>query len=323
MKRVVPILRVIVFAFIFIPAFSSKSFSQSISTGNGKFELGIGLGPLIFLGDLGGSQGYGRTFIKDVDIPLTKLSKGLYINFYPAEWLGIRLAGNIGVLEGDDAMAPNKGGDEVTRLQRNLNFQSKLKEGYLGIEFYPTVFIEQYDGLLGKIRPYGVIGWGVYHFDPKTRDDDGTWVSLQPLHTEGQGFPEYPARKNYELTQMEMPIGFGAKFFIKENFYIGLEVLHRKLFTDYVDDVSTDYIDPAYFDLYLSPQNAALAKRLNYRGTYPSITANPGSQVGEQRGDPKQNDAYFSTIIKLGWRLNGSNSPNNSATQQMRCPKFY
>ena len=318
MKRVVPIVRAIVFAFIFILT-SYRSFSQSISAG--KFEVGIGIGPLVFLGDLGGSQGYGRTFVKDVDMPLTKLSKGLYVNVYPVEWLGIRLAGNVGVLEGNDAEAPNKGGDEVTRLQRNLNFQSNLTEGYLAIEFYPTAFVERFDGLTGKLRPYGVIGAGIYHFNPKTKDDNGNWVALQPLHTEGQGFPEYPTRAPYKLTQLELPIGFGAKLFIKENMYIGVEVLHRKLFTDYVDDVSTDYIDPIYFDQYLSPANAALARSLSYRGTYTGMNVN--NAAGQQRGDPKQNDAYFSTIIKLGWRLNGSNSPNDRAVHQMRCPLYY
>jgi hypothetical protein len=318
MKRVVPIVRAIVFAIIFILS-TSRSFSQSISVG--KIEVGVGIGPLVFLGDLGGSQGYGRTFVKDVDMPLTKLNKGIFLNVYPTEWLGIRLAGNVGVLEGNDAEAPNKGGDEVTRLQRNLNFETNLKEAYLAIEFYPTAFVERYDGLIGKLRPYGVIGAGVFHFNPKTKDDNGNWVALQPLHTEGQGFAEYPTRKDYKLTQLEIPIGFGAKLFFRENMYIGVEVLHRKLFTDYVDDVSTNYIDPVYFDQHLSSANAAMARSLSYRGTYTGMTVN--NAAGQQRGNPKQNDAYFSTIIKLGWRLNGSNSPNDRAANQMRCPKYY
>ena len=115
-------------------------------------------------------------------------------------------------------------------------------------------------------------------------------------------------------------MGFGFKYYIKENMFIGLEVLHRKLFTDYVDDVSKNYIDPIYFDAYLSAADAATARRLNYRGTY-SWIGRPSDVVGEQRGDPKQNDAYFSTIIRLGWRLNSNEY--SGATRQLRCPKFY
>jgi len=280
--------------------------------------VGLGLGPLVFLGDLGGAVGIGRTFIKDIDYPLIKLSKGLFVGVAPREWIGFRLAVNTGMLEGDDKLAPNKGGDEVYRLERNLNFRTKLLEGYAAVEFYPSVFLEQYDDLKGKLRPYGIIGLGVYHFNPQTQDNSGNWVALQPLHTEGQGFPEYPDRKNYKLTQMELPMGFGFKYYLKENMFIGLEVLHRKLFTDYVDDVSTDYIDPIYFDKYLSPANAALARQLNYRGTYSSVTR-PSDVVGAQRGDPKQNDAYFSTILRLGWRLREM----SGAERQMRCPLYY
>lgn len=317
MKRIVPIARAIVIILITVST-SFNSFSQSITIRN-KVEVGIGLGPLVFLGDLGGAVGIGRTFIKDIDYPLVKLSKGLFINVAPREWIGFRLAVNTGVLEGDDKEAPNKGGDEVTRLQRNLNFTTRLWEVYGGVEFYPTVFMEQYEDLKGKFRPYGIIGVGVYHFNPKTQDNSGNWVALQPLHTEGQGFPEYPDRKVYKLTQMEMPIGFGFKYYLKENMFIGIEVLHRKLFTDYVDDVSTNYIDPIYFNQYLSPANAALARQLNYRGTYSWATTRPTSIVGEKRGDPKQNDAYFSTILRLGWRLREM----SGAERQLRCPLYY
>jgi len=281
--------------------------------------VGLGLGPVFFLGDLGGAAGIGRTFIKDIDYPLTKLSKGLFIGVSPREWIGFRVAFNTGVLEGDDKEAPNKGGDEVTRLQRNLNFTTRIWEAYGAVEFYPSVFLEQYEDLKGKLRPYGIVGFGVYHFNPKTQDNSGNWVALQPLHTEGQGFPEYPDRKVYKLTQMEIPMGFGFKYYLKENMFIGLEVLHRKLFTDYVDDVSTNYIDPIYFSQHLSPANAALARQLNYRGTYSWATTRPSSIVGEKRGDPKQNDAYFSTILRLGWRLREM----SSAERQLRCPLYY
>src|SRR4029079_12299790 len=113
---------------------------------------------------------------------------------------------------------------------RNLSFKTQILEGYLAAEIYPTVFFERYDGLQGKLRPYGVVGVGYYHFNPKAQDVNGQWVALQPLHLEGEGFAEYPDSKNYKLTQMEIPLGVGFKYYIKENMYVGLEVLHRKLF---------------------------------------------------------------------------------------------
>ncbi len=298
--------------------FSSRSFSQSIITGNGKWEVGLGFGPMFFLGDLGGSAGIGKPFVKDLDFPLTKFSKNLYANYYPAEWLGFRLALNHGVLEGDDAQAPNKGGDEVDRLERNLSFKTSVLEAYIAAEIYPTVFFEKYDGLLGKFRPYGIVGFGMMKYNPKAQLD-GQWVALKPLRLEGQGMAEYPDSKPYNLVQKEIPMGFGFKYYLKENFYIGLEVLHRQLFTDYIDDVSHNYyIDPIYFDSYLSAADAAKARRLYYRGTYANAQSRPGP--GFERGDPTENDAFFSTILRFGWRLGGENAMQR---RQLRCPVFY
>ncbi|RYG40173.1 MAG: hypothetical protein EOO01_27965, partial [Chitinophagaceae bacterium] len=65
--------------------FATRTTAQSLMTGNGKFELGIGFGPMFFLGDLGGSAGIGRGFVKDVDFPLTKFSKMAYLNYYASE----------------------------------------------------------------------------------------------------------------------------------------------------------------------------------------------------------------------------------------------
>src|SRR5579875_2182754 len=155
MRTIVPGVRTFVLICVFF--FSSHSFAQSITTGNGKFEVGLGLGPMFFLGDLGGNYGKGTTFVKDINLPLTKVGKGLYANVYPAEWLGFRVALNQGVIEGYDSIIRSKGGDEEYRKVRNLDFRSNIWEGYAALELYPTVFIEQYEGLQGKLRPYGVL----------------------------------------------------------------------------------------------------------------------------------------------------------------------
>ena len=114
--------------------------AQSISTPNGKFEIGLGIGPMFFLGDLGGNLGKGTYFVKDVNFPVTKLQKGIFINYYPQEWLGFRLAANHGVLEGADSLIKEQGGAETYRYNRNLHFRSTVVEAYAALEIYPTVF---------------------------------------------------------------------------------------------------------------------------------------------------------------------------------------
>ena len=327
MRTTVPGVRTLVL--ISVLALSSlRSSSQSITTGNGRVELGLGIGPLFFLGDLGGNQGTGTRFIKDLNTSTINLAKGVYAAIYPTEWLGFRFAINQGKLEGYDSLIKDKGGREISRKKRNLQFQSPLWEVYGAIEIYPTVFIERYDGLQGKLRPYGVLGFGAFKFNPKGKyyapNGTASWVDLKPLRLEGQGMAEYPDRKEYKLMSWEIPIGAGFKYYIKDNLFVGMEIMHRKSFTDYVDDVSTTYIDNSLFANYLTPQQAAIANQLYFReGFKPGGSPNRVPPDGEQRGNPKQNDSFFSTILRLGWRLNDYNSPNGRAARQMRCPTFY
>jgi hypothetical protein len=327
MRTIVPGVRTLVLIII-ATAFGLQSHSQSITTGNGKIEVGLGFGPLFFLGDLGGNHGEGQRFVKDVNFSVTNIAKGIYVNIYPVEWLGFRVALNQGRLEGYDSLIRDKGDDEYFRKKRNLQFRSNLWEAYGAIELYPTVFFERYDGLQGKFRPYGLIGAGIFKFKPQGRYYDASgraiWVDLQPLHLEGQGMAEYPDRPNYKLHSFEIPIGAGFKYYLKENMYIGFEIVHRKSFSDYVDDVSKDYIDANLFANYLTGDQAAMANQLYFReGFIPGTPLPRVPTVGEQRGNPKQNDSYFSSILRFGWRLNDSNSPNGRAARQMRCPAFY
>lgn len=328
MRTLVQRVRTLAFACtLTLPSLFSNA--QSIATPDGKFEIGLGLGPLFFLGDLGGNVGKGTYFVKDVNLPITKLQKGLFLNYYPKEWLGFRLAANHGVLEGADSLIKDQGSAEIYRLNRNLHFRTSIVEAYAAIEFYPTVFMEEYEGLQGKVRPYGVIGIGMFKYKPQTQyySPNGTrrWVDLEPLRIEGQGMAEYPDRPRYKLTQMEIPMGGGVKWYLKENMYLGFEVLLRKTFTDYVDDLSKDYIDPDLFDKYhaATPELIPIARQVQNRKI--GVGGSPGgglstgglTPVGEERGNPNRNDHFFSSILRFGWRLF-----DNSTADGMGCPKW-
>lgn len=303
-------LLLLVSASSYIPSYSQYTESSSV------FEVGISMGPTNFLGDLGGNVGKGTKFIKDNNFPMTKFMFGAYLSYQPNEWLGFRLAINRGTLEGDDAVIKGKGGLEEARKYRNSNFRSRITEGMLLAEFYPTVFLEgDPSDVFGRIRPYLLAGLGIFHFNPQGTDPlTNEWVDLKPLHTEGQGFAEYPTRKEYKLTQVNIPLGFGAKYFLSESVNLGLEVLHRTTFTDYIDDVSTTYIDPAAFYAHLPLAQAQLAERMaNKSGNNGATTQ---YAVGSKRGTATNNDAYFSVNVKLGFRLGQGNRYNSST----RCP---
>jgi hypothetical protein len=295
------------------------SYSQSSSSGNIK-EAGITVGPMVFLGDLGGHFGKGTGFLKDYNMATTKLAVGAYYTTYPAEWLGFRFEFSYGSVAGDDALIKAKGGSEEARLARNLDFRSKIVEGMVMAEIYPTVLLEdEPSDVTGRIRPYGAIGLGVFHFNPQgTYKDPVTgevsWVDLRPLHTEGQGF--IPGRPMYSLTQLNIPMAVGIKYYFSENVNISFEILYRKTFTDYMDDVSTKFVDPSVFYANLPPAMAKIADYMSNKSTLRNNIPGKSFGPGSKRGDPLQKDAYFTAGFKIGFRLGNNNQWRNST----HCP---
>jgi len=303
---------------VLLSVFFPSQLTAQNNDGGAFSEAGITVGPSNFLGDLGGHLGKGTTFLKDNNFQFTKVSVGAHFSYYPKDWVGVRLAVNTGKLEGDDKIIKGKGGLEEARYNRGLDFQSKFFEVILVGEVFPTVFLEEDPSdLYHKLRPYGVVGVGVFHFNPQGLDPaTGQWVNLQPLRLEGQGSAEYPDRKNYSLWQPNIPLGVGIKYWATENVSLGLEVIYRKTFTDYIDDVSTTYVGNAFYDTHLSAAQAAVAKRLADKSNNGAGGAPSYGQPGDKRGTAQNKDTYYTFGIKLGIRLGSSDNMGNST----RCP---
>jgi hypothetical protein len=291
-----------------------------------QYEIGISAGPSNFLGDLGGNQGIGRPFIKDNNIELTRIMPGIYFQVSPNQYLSFRASFNFGKLEGADSVINRKGGLENARADRNQHFKSPLTEFMVTGEFYPTVFLEQDpDDVYHKFRPYLLAGVGVFRFNPQGQyiDPNGnaSWVDLKPLRTEGQGMPNYPNREEYSLTQVNLPYGIGIKYFFNEKFNVSLEIVNRKTFTDYIDDVSTTYVSDQDFYNYFGAGTATadIARQMANKAAY----ANGGNYLpsygpGDKRGTETNNDAYYSTVVKFGMRL--GNDGERRFRNNTRCP---
>jgi hypothetical protein len=165
--------------------------------------------------------------------------------------------------------------------------------------------------LVPFVSPYVIAGVGWFHFNPQA-ELKGKWVDLQPLSTEGQGFAEYPDRKPYTLSQFNIPLGLGIRYEMTGMFNVRLEFIHRRLFTDYLDDASTKkYIDPTLFAKYLSPDKAANARALYNRSLDGSIPI--------FRGHSQNNDAYMSVSLKVGIVLGRESTGSRSSQRQLKC----
>jgi hypothetical protein len=163
--------------------------------------------------------------------------------------------------------------------QRNLNFHSKIFDWEVTGQY--SLF-----SLNNKWwTPYVFAGIGLFHFNPSTRDENGTKTFLKPLSTEGQGF--MPGISEYKLWQLNIPFGIGAEYSLNEDMRVGLEMGYRKLFTDHLDDVSGNYVDESR----LFTAKGQKAVDLAYRGD--EVGAGPYPPPTEMRGNPKHKDGYY------------------------------
>ncbi|MEJ7684713.1 MAG: hypothetical protein WKG06_44080 [Segetibacter sp.] len=177
------------------------------------------------------------------------------------------------------------------KRNRNLSFKSHIMEVALLFDFRPLILFNL-EPKKWAPEPYITTGLAWFSYNPVTQYN-GRWVDLKPLHTEGEGFPEYPAISDYKLSGVNIPVGIGLRYKLSSRYNISLEYLHRILFTDYLDDASSQkYIDPSAFDKNLSPASAADAKVLYNR------TLN--GRTPPSRGNPNNNDTYMSLTLKLG-----------------------
>jgi hypothetical protein len=290
-----------------------------------KYEIGLNIGPSNFLGDLGGQQGKGQTFLKDNNWEMYRMMKGLSFSILPSEYVNFRLAVNFGRVEGADSVISGKGGLEEARYYRNQHFQSKIFEAFAAAEVYPLVFLEEdpYD-VTFKFRPYALLGVGVFKFNPQAEyispSGQAQLVDLKPLRTEGQGMPTHPDRQEYSLTQVNVPYGIGLKYFFSDRFNLSFEIVNRLTFTDYIDDVSTTYVAPNDFYNYFgnTPQ-ADIAVQMANKATLLNGNLNrPDYNTGDKRGTATNNDAYYATTFKLAYRFGGDAA--GRYINQTRCP---
>lgn len=233
-------------------------------------ELGILLGASYYLGELNPYTHFASS----------KPAGGLFFRYTTNYRYAFRFGFNYGSIEGFDNKSNNP-----DQLLRNANFRSKLYDLHALAEFN---FVEY---RIGHSKHYFTMfifaGLGGFHFKPEGDVGNG-WTSLQPLRTEGQSKP-------YRLFQVNVPFGLGFKYNLGDYIGIGVEWSPRKIFTDYLDDISGLYPDPK-----VNPPsgNGML---------YAYRSKEPYDLTGTMRGNPRTKDWYFFYGLTINIKLPGGN----------------
>lgn len=255
-------------------------FISTLSTQSQSVHIGIAGGLANYNGDLLDKFYHGK---------LTNGFFGATVHYEITSQLMIRGAFSYARINGDDQF-----NSKASLQRRNLRFETAITELSAVGELY------LFDLDIKRFSPYVFGGLAVFHFNPYTLNSGNTKVFLHPLNTEGQGI--YPEKKKYSLTQPAIPFGGGFKFAVNENLRLGIEFGLRKLFTDYLDDVSTSY--PDYNDLLNARGQQAVD--LSYRGDELPGGSQTFPKKGTQRGSSEQKDVYYFTGLNISFRIGSS-----------------
>lgn len=267
------------------------------------FEAGASMGPMNCLTDIGGRKGLGKTGAKDLNINSTTFGGGIYFGTMYKHIFGLRIEGTIGRVQSKDSLLKSlKKSAAIGRYNRNLSFRTQIAEVSAIAEFHPMDFVRSFnlESIPPSFSPYVLGGAGYFHFNPQAKLYSD-WVDLHPLHTEGQGFEEYPDRKEYSINQFNLSLGVGVAYELSPKINLRIEYINRMLFTDYLDDVHSRYINPALFSKYLTGNQLTQALILNNRGRPDADPRETTARPGSGRGNPSDNDSYFSINFKVGY----------------------
>ena len=243
------------------------------------------------IGVFGGLSAYnGDLTDKYFPKKVTNGAIGVTVNYELTDHIMARGGFTYSVVGGADRY--NTSNEEL--MLRNLSFETSITEFSAVGEYYLYSLNDR------RYSPYAFAGLALFHFNPYTFYN-GNKIYLKPLSTEGQGLAAYPDRKPYNLTQLAIPFGGGIKYAITDNLHAGIELGLRKIFTDYLDDVSSLYVDPN--DLLAA--KGQLAVDLSYRSD--EVGGNPAYPVKDYiRGSAKNKDWYYFFGIHLTYRLGSS-----------------
>ena len=253
----------------------------------------------------GGSANYqGDLQTKRFDLNQSKPAIGLGLSYDLSSKFSLRGAANYIKIAGAD-----EAGDAAKNVSyRNLSFKSTVWEAQIALEY--NIFDIDERGF----SPYVFAGIAAFHFNPYAFDSLGNKVFLRPLLTEGQGLPQYPEKKLYNNNQLAIPFGGGIKLALSDKLQIGLEFGLRKLFTDYLDDVSGTYADSSILAAAKGTQAVAFA----YRGSEIQSNAKYPA-AGSIRGNPKNKDWYYTTGLRIRYSITGKGS-GKSNKGKLGCP---
>ena len=271
-------------------------FAASLFSTAQQYNLGFGLraGASNFLGDIG-SGDLARGFVYNMELRDTRWAIGGFSRYRFHPLFAVQASFDWVRIQGMDANSDNR-----ERRARNLSFQNNLLHLNGKLEFYPQILSVSDVGYRGRYRldyqTYFFAGIGGVYHNPKA-EYNGEKVKLRQLMTEGV---------EYSPVAFTVPFGGGFFFTYKRIHRFGFEYAWNWTFTDYLDDISRQYVSPS--EMSSDPLAPVLANR--YAGGFGLPGEKnyqwDGNGVGNpspQRGDPTDRDNFMTMTISYSYLI--------------------
>jgi len=261
-------------------------FAQNSIVQEGEFGIGIGVGH--YFGDLNTRAKLNRP----------KPAAGIFFRKNFGNYIAMRIAGSFTQLGYSDVY--NTHNEYMHR--RNLSFNTNVWELGLQGDFNFYRFLPGEPDF--RFTPYVTFGVSAFNYDPYAYLN-GDKYFLRQLGTEGQAIDSLH-RKPYSSMAIAFPFGVGLKYSINDRINIGFEVVYRFSNTDYLDDVSTTYVDPALFPP--NPDGSLSTAYLLSDRSYET-----GERIGikgRQRGNSQNKDAFATALFYISFNLQSYKCPS-------------
>jgi hypothetical protein len=235
MRLTIFLLSVFFFQYFSVEAQRQNFFSRS--------EIGAHVGAMYYIGDLNPFRPFYQA----------NFAGGIMFRYHVHSRLTLRANFTSGKVEAYDSESKNP-----LNVNRNLQFISPIREIAAGVEFHYFPF--QVGSSRHPATAYIIAQLGGFYMDPFVYYDGEEKLSLRKLGTEGQGSPL--GGKRYSNYQLCVPLGLGVKMSLGKVATLNFDIAIRKTFTDYLDDVKSDfYVDPSALAAVNGAESAYYANR--------------------------------------------------------------
>jgi len=259
-----------------------------------------------------GVQGIGSYFFGDVSSGIKTIRSGFgtqYLNkITPAFSITVDV-NYIRLLADDESVSNVRKASSSAAYIRNLHVRNDVIE--FGIHARYELFpCNDYFSKRKKINAFATIGLGLLYTNPQAKDSTGHWRNLRSIHTENHSYSSYTAY---------IPVSVGLQYKLTNHIDLEFEFGYRFTFTDYLDDVKGQYVDPSQLQSsdarYFANRSAeptdqfnGHSRDLNYIQNglgYPIVTSPDGysyvssTAPGQPRGTRFGLDGYFVAMVRI------------------------